>query len=490
MTTHRTLPPAAAIHHSGWARLPGTTVEVTRLPVIDTAHALPTSEPLFARLTYADALTVAAAHGARLIAPGHVEALRRHGLQLVPYLGTPIAETSLVHSERHDADVWSQLRARGWDGAQPVAGAGKHWVHGAPVGRSRLMGWDVDGPGPGLRWWQPDDVAHNRQHHDDGTTTMLERDVHRDTKPGNVLQPPASTPPASTRPRITNPGDRGVDVVAWQRWLQAAGYPLPRYGRDGDHGRGRDGQPGETETATLAYLEAEQLERDGHGGTVARGPDTEPCPPPSGIVAVPCDLELVPFLQARFCAPGMPSPLVGVCLHTAEIAESLGGAESLQRTAATWNREASWHYAVDTDSIAQSVRLTDRAFAATAASFRLVHIEIAGRAGQGVDGWADAYSQAALARVAGLLAALAHRIDFPIEQRSAEAWLTFAPGVYDHRMIGKALELARAAKLQHEPWWDSRRGRWRSTSHYDVGPTFPWADVLGAALAELARLRG
>jgi hypothetical protein len=149
--------------------------EVTTIPVQDAANVLADGTPCFARLNYDEALDVARAHDARLIAPSEVEQLRRVGLQLMPYLGTSTAENAIEHSERHDGDVWRQLRARGWDGSQPVAGAGKHWVDGAPAGQSRLMGWDVDGPGPGLKWWQPDAVAHNRKHFDDGSTTMLVR---------------------------------------------------------------------------------------------------------------------------------------------------------------------------------------------------------------------------------------------------------------------------------------------------------------------------
>lgn len=66
MVTHRTRPGGAAVHEAGWARLPSG-VEVTRLPLIDVDHAVVGSQPLFARLTYADALLVAAREGARLI---------------------------------------------------------------------------------------------------------------------------------------------------------------------------------------------------------------------------------------------------------------------------------------------------------------------------------------------------------------------------------------------------------------------------------------
>lgn len=180
MTTHRTRPDYARVHPSGWVRLPSG-VEVTKLPLVDDAHELDDGH-LFARLTYADALTVAQREGADLIHVETVSELQRlsqdgsgRAVGLRPFLGTPTAEIALEHSRRHDVDVRRQLAERRWNGLAPVAGAGKHWVHGAPAGRSRLMGWDRDGDGPGVAMWQPDAVAHNRLHHDDGTTTMLQR---------------------------------------------------------------------------------------------------------------------------------------------------------------------------------------------------------------------------------------------------------------------------------------------------------------------------
>ena len=174
MTVHHTKPHDATLSPHGWLPLDDKT-EVTALPLWDMTQHLDDGTPLFARLNYDEALAVAAREGASLPKPEHIEALRRVGVQLVPYLGTPIAENAIEHSRRHDGDVWRQLRALGWTGGKPVAGAGKHWLADAPAGKSRLMGWDKDGPGPGLAWWQPASVAHNRQHFDDGTTTILVR---------------------------------------------------------------------------------------------------------------------------------------------------------------------------------------------------------------------------------------------------------------------------------------------------------------------------
>lgn len=215
MTRHRTLPDQAAV--AGWAPLDDKQ-EITVLPVLDPRFGVGEGEadPTFARLTYADALKVAKRYDATLPTPDDLKHLADVGLQLFPFLGTPTAETSLHHSKLHDADVWRQLRARDWvaDGAQqPVAGAGKHWVAGAPEGRSRLMGWDKDGPGPGRELWNPDMVAHNRHHHDDGTTTLLVRPRQRAV---DVDLPPVSdTDPAPPPSGIDDDRSHGQRCVDW-----------------------------------------------------------------------------------------------------------------------------------------------------------------------------------------------------------------------------------------------------------------------------------
>lgn len=176
---HHTTAADARVHSSGWVRLPDTNIEITKLPLVDASHP---GGFIFARLDYDSALKVAAREGAELIHEETVLELQRlsqdgsgRALGLVPFLGTPRAENTIEHSQLHDTYVRDQLAARRWNGLAPVANAGKHWIHGAPEGKSRLMGWDKDGDGAGIAFWQPSAVAHNRKHFDDGTTTMLQR---------------------------------------------------------------------------------------------------------------------------------------------------------------------------------------------------------------------------------------------------------------------------------------------------------------------------
>lgn len=192
---------------------------ITRFPLLDRAHKLPDGSHLFARLTYRELLEVAKREGARLITSAEVDELRACGLQLKPFLGTPRAENGIEHSVAHDSNVRAQLAALNWSGEQPVAGAGKHWIADAPEGRSRLKGWDKDGAGPGLIWWQPDQVAHNREHFDDGTTSMLVWDVI-----DGMRAPPVQAPADDGfRPAVRTPANpRDVLAAIRKAWPEGS----------------------------------------------------------------------------------------------------------------------------------------------------------------------------------------------------------------------------------------------------------------------------
>ena len=289
-----------SVHHTNpddvlppvkWARLPSG-VEITLLPLNDARHSLPSGEQLFARLNYDEALAVANRYDAELPQPDDIEELREHGLQLTPYLGTPTAETDIIHSERHDADIYRQLNALSWDGTTPVCGAGKHWIAGAPEAKSRLMGWDKDGAGPGKTWWQPPAVAHNRLHFDDGTTTILVRRPKapsESTPEGSFTVIPASEAKVIATKPILKLGARGVFVSEWQHALIDAGYSLAPYGADGNFGR-------LTHERTKEYQRLHGLVADGVVGAKTWATVGKTPPGPTAARAVP--------------APSFP-PLVG-----------------------------------------------------------------------------------------------------------------------------------------------------------------------------------
>jgi hypothetical protein len=199
-----TPPSAAAVGPWGWIPLDA---EHELAWIVDTRIHLANGAPLFARLTYRGALEVAARDGAHLIHADQVAELQQKGIQVSPVFlpdasiraaasgilarragETPEAwdqrlrtagMTSLAWALHHDGVFWSRLGT--WPAGALVAGAGKHWVMGAPEGRAWLMGWWSGGkfvqgaPPPGAAGF------HDDSHHDYATTTILVR--RRDGSP-------------------------------------------------------------------------------------------------------------------------------------------------------------------------------------------------------------------------------------------------------------------------------------------------------------------
>ena len=207
MTVHRTPVEAAAVHASGWVRLPGTDREISRLPLIDTRHKLATGEPIFARLDYKTALEWMKLHKCELPTRADFDAVRKIGLVLKPVNlwtkkdGTP---ATFEAAERHDALVYAQLHAASWlptegdpfQSGEPVTGAGKCLCAGASKGKCRICGWYVPNvatygskrTGPG--WVQEGTTdIHGDDHVDYATLCCAVRIV-------GASEPPPDTDPA------------------------------------------------------------------------------------------------------------------------------------------------------------------------------------------------------------------------------------------------------------------------------------------------------
>jgi N-acetyl-anhydromuramyl-L-alanine amidase AmpD len=166
---------------------------------------------------------------------------------------------------------------------------------------------------------------------------------------------------------------------------------------------------------------------------------------------------MIPFLQARHYKPG-PRVVELVVIHTAEIGESLAGAEALMKVCAVNPRVASWHYAVDADSITQSVREEDIAYAAPGANRNGIQIELSGRARQTKEEWQDAFSLTMLELAADLVAGICFRWDLPMVFVPRESLrLPGARGITTHAEVSKAFE---------------------KSDHWDPGPNFPMAWLL------------
>jgi N-acetyl-anhydromuramyl-L-alanine amidase AmpD len=164
-------------------------------------------------------------------------------------------------------------------------------------------------------------------------------------------------------------------------------------------------------------------------------------------------MDPIQFLQAKHYRKGPRAKVDWVVIHTAEIGESLAGAEALMRVCATNPRVASWHYAADADSITQSVEEKDIAFHAPGASHAAIGIELSGRAKQTAEEWDDDFSTRMLDRVAQLVADICRRWTIPIRKLEPDELLAGERGICGHVDCSKA---------------------WKKSSHWDPGPGFPW----------------
>lgn len=157
-------------------------------------------------------------------------------------------------------------------------------------------------------------------------------------------------------------------------------------------------------------------------------------------------------------------PVRLIVLHSAECGEVPTAAEAL----ATWAtgsghpKGASWHFAVDCDSITQSVEVHDIAWHAGPVNGYSVGIEQAGRASQTTEQWNDDYSASMLANTAKLIAVIAGMHDLPIEHAPNPKLLN-ARGVCTHADVSHA--------------WGTHGG------HTDPGPNYPLERVLEMARA-------
>lgn len=157
-------------------------------------------------------------------------------------------------------------------------------------------------------------------------------------------------------------------------------------------------------------------------------------------------------------------PVRLLVLHSAECGEVVTAAEALAKWAAgPWHpKGASWHFAVDCDSITQSVELDDIAWHAGPVNAYSIGIEQAGRAAQTVEQWRDNYSASVLANTARLLAVLAGMYDLPLDH-VANPRDPNARGVCTHADVTRA--------------WKTKGG------HTDPGESYPLEEVLRTARA-------
>lgn len=186
--------------------------------------------------------------------------------------------------------------------------------------------------------------------------------------------------------------------------------------------------------------------------------------------------SLAAFVQSRSFTKGRDARarIRGVVIHSAEIVESNTAAERLQAWTASGTAGVSWHYAVDNDSITQSVLECDTAWAAGPGNDEWIHIELAGYHHQTPQQWRDAFSSDVLANAAELVADILSYYDIPPVWLTAEEVAAGQCGITGHAEITEVSQ----SGLDEWPW--VRNGVRRRTTHVDPGPHFPREDFAHA----------
>jgi N-acetyl-anhydromuramyl-L-alanine amidase AmpD len=255
-------------------------------------------------------------------------------------------------------------------------------------------------------------------------------------------------------------GSTGVFVTEWQGLIGATA--------DGDFGP-------KTAATTKIWQAAHGLTADGIVGQkswgVALGASkTDPSPPPVPSPPPPSDTPFK-FMQAKNYTKGRrPGPVDLIVIHTMEAAEKPTTAEAV----AAWGAgpqapNASWHYAVDSDSIVQSVRDEDTAWHAKGANHNGIGIEHAGYAKQNDAAWADDYSLAMLRLSAKLSAALCSQHGIPAVKLTVAELKAGKRGIVGHKDCTDAFSGGRG--------------------HYDPGGSFPWQKYIDWIKDELELLK-
>lgn len=152
-------------------------------------------------------------------------------------------------------------------------------------------------------------------------------------------------------------------------------------------------------------------------------------------------------------------------LHTSEGAELPSSAEALgsfmgqpgDRPNTSGGRYgSSYHCITDTERLIPAVPNDVVAYSAAGANHDGVHLCIPGKAGQTREQWLDTNSRAFIRQAAMWLVDQSRAENIPLVRRNAAQVKAGAAGVCDHDAVSKAFG---------------------QSSHWDVGPNFPW-DVL------------
>lgn len=242
-------------------------------------------------------------------------------------------------------------------------------------------------------------------------------------------------------------------VKAWQTYIQVAA----------------DGDPGPiTEKATIERQKVLKVPATGivDQATViaAAAGMAEPSSASASATASPTWIPAKNFTPAT----RKRGDIYWLVVHTMEAPEKPTTAEAV----AHWfggasAPQASAHFCVDNDSVAQGVQLKDVAWAAPGANRYGIQYEQSGYAKQTAAEWDDEFSRAQLELLAALMARHAVDYDIPIRRVTVDE-LKQARALYQ---AGKAVPRELWGICGHH---DTSQA-WKLSTHYDPGTAFPWA---------------
>lgn len=177
-------------------------------------------------------------------------------------------------------------------------------------------------------------------------------------------------------------------------------------------------------------------------------------------------MATISYLQARWYTPADTRAIRLLCLHDVEVAEKPDTAEGVANLFHTWDRKASAHEVIDSNSIVVCVHDKDIAYAAAGANHDGKHYELAGYASQTADQWQDAYGAVMLPIAARRVAEDCVRYNIPpVRLTVAQVRDGKTKGITHHKDVEAAFP---------------------STGHHDVGDNFPWDYFLALVRAEIA----
>ena len=142
-----------------------------------------------------------------------------------------------------------------------------------------------------------------------------------------------------------------------------------------------------------------------------------------------------------------------VVIHTAECPRTAKAAEGVANYFKNVDRKASAHITIDSDSIVQSVKDNNVAFAAPGVNRDGVQIELAGYAKQTKSDWLDVYGLKLLDRAADATAQYCLKYDLPIKHLTDEELAAGARGLIGHVQASRV---------------------YKRSTHTDPGVNFPW----------------